>query len=80
MIIKKNCSFRGLMGKWRCILAVLLTAAGVALLAGLGCVDTLVFGSHELRTQKRRCLSLMDMKIEFHSPAAEAAQQNLEMR
>ena len=28
-------------------------------------VDTLVFGSHDLRTQKLRCLSFMDMKIEF---------------
>ena len=28
-------------------------------------VDTLVFGSHEFRTQKRRCLAFMDMKIEF---------------
>ena len=37
MIIKKNCSFRGLMGKWRCILAVLLAGAGGALLS-TGCV------------------------------------------
>ena len=28
-------------------------------------VDTLVFGSHDLRTQKRRCLAFMDMKMEF---------------
>lgn len=28
-------------------------------------VDVLVFGSHDLRTQKLRCLSFMDMKIEF---------------
>ena len=32
-------------------------------------VDTLVFGSHEFRTQKRRCLAFMDMKIEFYPPA-----------
>lgn len=28
-------------------------------------VHVLVFGSHDLRTQKLRCLSFMDMKIEF---------------
>ena len=33
-------------------------------------VDVLVFGSHELRTQKLRCLSFMDMKIEFYPPMA----------
>ena len=31
-------------------------------------VDTLVFGSHEFRTQKRRYLAFMDMKIEFYPP------------
>ena len=43
-------------------------------------VDTLVFGSHDLRTQKLRCLSFMDMKIEFLSPAADTAPPNLETR
>ena len=36
-------------------------------------VDVPVFGSHELRTQKLRCLSFMDMKTEYLSPAANAA-------
>ena len=43
-------------------------------------VDVLVFGSHDLRTQKLRCLSFMDMKIEFLSPAADTAPPNLETR
>ena len=43
-------------------------------------VDTLVFGSYDLRTQKLRCLSFMDMKIEFLSPAADTAPPNLETR
>lgn len=36
-------------------------------------VDVLVFGSHELRTQKQRCLSFIDMKIEFYPPTEREA-------